>query len=119
MRREASSGSLWRATLGAACLLTVGHEGRTYKATCDTSRSFNNAASITDAKNVIVFQSCDLPIGLVGRTVQGLEGRRRDAEGNVVNMWNVGSTLALRSWRDEHTPWRQDEFKITEVTLKK
>lgn len=100
-------------------VLTVSHEGKTYKAVCDTSRSFNNAASITDPRNVIVFQSCDLAIELVGSTVQGFGGKQKDSQGNVVNMWNVGSSLALRSRRDERTPWRQDEFRITEVALRK
>lgn len=100
-------------------VVTVRHEGNTYTATCEISRSFNNAASVTDPNNVHEFHECDLAIELVGRNVQPLEGKQKDADGRVSNMWNVGSTLALRSWRDERTPWRQDEFKITSVTRKR
>ncbi len=99
-------------------LITVQHESNTYKATCDSSRSFNNAASITDKNNVVEFPTCDLAIELVGHNVQPFDGKQKDADGRIVNMWNVGGTLALRSWHDEHTPWKQEEFKITSVTAK-
>ena len=99
-------------------IITVQHEGNTYKATCDSSRSFNNAGSVTDRNNVVEFTACDMAIGLVGHTVQRFEGKQRSADGAIVNMWSVGSILALRSWRDERTPWRQEEFKITSVTKK-
>ena len=78
--------------------------------------SFNNADSVTDPNNVYTFPSCDLIIGFVGRNVQPFEGKQKDANGWMTNMWSVGSTLALRSWRDEHTPWRQEEFIIISVT---
>lgn len=97
-------------------ILTVRHDGNTYKARCDTSRSFHNAASITDEKNVVTFPTCDLAVGLVGQRIQSLDGKRRDHDGNIVVMWSVGETLALRSWKDEHTPWRQDNFVIESVT---
>lgn len=97
-------------------VLTVRHKGNTYKARCDTSRSFNNAASITDEKNVVTFSTCDVAIGLVGRSVQPFDGKQRDLDGWIVAMWSVGDTLALRSWKDEHTPWRQETFIITSVT---
>jgi len=97
-------------------VVTVQHEGNTYKARCVTSRSFNNAASVTDPNNVHTFPTCDLVIGFVGRSVQPFEGKQKDANGWTSDMWSVGSTLALRSWRDEHTPWRQDEFVITLAT---
>jgi hypothetical protein len=96
--------------------ITVQHEGNTYKATCDTSRSFNNTASITDKNNVVEFSSCDMPIGLVGHNVQPFEAKQRDDDGRIVNMWNVGNTLALRSWLNEKTPWRQEDFRITSVS---
>lgn len=97
-------------------VVTVQHEGNTHKASCDISRSVNNAASVTDQNNVHTFSTCDLVIGFVGRNVQPFDGKQKDADGWTTNMWNVGSTLALRSWRDEHTPWRQEEFVITSVT---
>jgi len=99
-------------------VITVQHEGNRYMATCDSSRSFNNAGSLTDKSNVVDFPTCDLAIELVGQNVQAFEGKEKDAAGRMINMWSVGSTLALRSWRDEHTPWRQEEFKITSVTKK-
>jgi hypothetical protein len=97
-------------------MVKVQHEGNTYKARCDISRSFNNADLVTDPSNVHTFPTCDLVVGFVGRTVQPFEGKQKDASGWTTNMWSVGSMLALRSWRDEHTPWRQDEFIITSVT---
>ena len=97
-------------------VITVQHEGHTYKATCDSSQSFNNAASITDPKNVIEFSTCDTAIGLVGHQAQPFDGKQRDLDGKIVMMWNVGHTLALRSWKDQQTPWRQETFNITSVT---
>ena len=70
-------------------VLTVKHDGNMYKARCDTSRSFNNAASITDEKNVVDFSTCDLAIGLVGHAVQPLDGKQRDDDGRIVVMWPV------------------------------
>jgi hypothetical protein len=43
----------------------IQHEGKMYKAICD-SKFFNNAALITNPHNVIGFFSCDLAIGLAG-----------------------------------------------------
>ena len=104
-------------------VITVSHARRTYKASCSTSRSFNNTSFASDPKlpvrppaeqTVVSFASCDLPISLVGRTIRGFGGEHRDADGRIVVMWEVGDNrLALRSWRDEHTPWREDEFTIT------
>jgi hypothetical protein len=96
-------------------VVTVQHQGNTYKARCDISRSFNNANSVTDPSNVHTFPSCDLVIGFVGREVQPFAVKQKDASGWTTNMWNVGTTLSLRSWHDDHTPWRQDEFVITSV----
>jgi hypothetical protein len=97
-------------------VITVQHGGNTYKATCEVSRSLHNAASITDPDNVHEFHTCDLAIGLVGQAVQPFQGEQRDADGWIVVMLHAGSTLALRRWRDEQSPWRQDDFKITSVT---
>jgi len=99
-------------------VITVHHDGKTYTATCDTSRSFNNAPSITDEKNVVVFPSCDLAMGLVGTNIQPLEGKQQSPDGRITVMWNVDATLAIRSSRDGRTPWRQDEFRITSVVAK-
>jgi hypothetical protein len=97
-------------------VITVLHDGYTYKATCDSSKSFNNASSVTDPNNVHEFQTCDLAIGLVGHNVPPFESKQKNANGEIINMWSVGSTLALRTWRDEQKPWRHEEFKITSVT---
>ena len=99
-------------------IITVQHDGKMYKAKCDISRSFNNAPSVTDTSNVVIFQSCDLVIPLVGSSIQPFGGKQKDAEGKTIEMWAVGSTLALRSWYDEHSPWRQEEFVIMSVTKK-
>ncbi|MDQ6891521.1 MAG: hypothetical protein M3167_02445 [Acidobacteriota bacterium] len=100
-------------------VITVTHAGKRYRAACAGSRSFNNAPSVTDPKNVVPSQSCDLAISLVGNTVQGFGGTQRGPDGSVLVMWDVGKTLALRSWRDERTPWRMDEFTIRSVTAEK
>lgn len=96
-------------------VITVQHEGYTYKASCHTSQSFNNATSITDPKNVVAFPTCDTAIALVGHGVQPFDGKERNPDGRIVMMWSVGHTLALRSWKDEQTPWRQETFNITSV----
>jgi hypothetical protein len=96
-------------------LITVQHQGNVYKATCDSSRTFN----ITDKNNnVIESSTCNLVIDHVGHNVQPEDGKQRDANGNIVTMWNVGAVLALRSVNNEHAPWRQEEFKITSVKPK-
>jgi hypothetical protein len=96
-------------------VITVHHEGYTFKATCDTSQSFNNAASIMDPNNVVKFSTCDTAIALVGHEVQPFGGRQRDLDGRIVMMWSVGHTLALRSWKNEQTPWKQEELRVTSV----
>ncbi len=96
-------------------VITVRHEGNRYTGTCDVSRSFNNAISATDPNNVAEFATCYLAVEFVGHSVQPFEGKQKDASGWTVNMWNVGPTLALRRWRDEKTPWQQEEYKITSV----
>jgi hypothetical protein len=96
-------------------VISVQHDGKTYKAACESSKSFNNAASISDPNFTRVFSTCETAIGLVGHRVQPLEGGQRDSDGRVVVMWNVGGILALRSSKDEHSPWRQEEFKVTSV----
>lgn len=111
-----NSDSYWYVESYDNGVITVQHEGNTYKGTCDISRSFNNASSITDPSDVHEFTTCDMAIKFVGHHVQPFEGTQKDADGWTVNMWNVGQMLALRSWHDEHTPWRQEEFKITSVT---
>ena len=50
---------------------------------------------------------------------QPLEGKKIDSEGKVVVMFNVGDTLAIRSWKDDHTPWRMDQFTVTSVIAKR
>jgi hypothetical protein len=98
--------------------ITVQHEGNVYKALCDGSRSFNNRPSAFDPLNVIASPTCNVSIGLVGHNIQPLEGKQKDGDGWTVNMWNAGSILALRRWRDEQTPWIQEEFKISSVKPK-
>jgi hypothetical protein len=96
-------------------VITVTHQGSTYKATCNVSRSFNNAPAVTDSKNVVEFPTCDLPVDLVGHVVQPFLGQQRDATGRIVSMWNVGSILAIQQSRNDNTPFRIDEFIITSV----
>ena len=103
----------WFVTSYDNAIIAVQDDRRIYKATCETSKSFNNATTITDPKNVVEFSTCGTAIGLVGHHVQSLEGKQRDGDGRIVFMWSVGDILALRSWRDESSPWKHEEFRIT------
>jgi hypothetical protein len=96
--------------------LTVQHEGSEYTATCDFGASFN--PEISGKPNDWKYSPgrCDTTAGLVKREIQPFDGRRRDENGRIVNMWTVGDTLALRSWENERSPWRQEHFKVTSVT---
>lgn len=98
-------------------VITVQREGRRYKAKCDSSRSFN-ADSFADPNNFLTFRTCDLVGRFVGRNVQPFESKQKDSSGWTITMQEVGSTLVLRRWRDEHTGWKQEEFVITAVTKK-
>jgi hypothetical protein len=98
--------------------IIVRHEGMRYQAKCESSRSFNNASSIQDPNNVRSFKTCDMAIDFLGHRIQPFESDQKGADGWITKMWSVGSILALRRWRDEHTPWRLDEFTITSVKAK-
>jgi len=99
--------------------LTVQHEGSEYTATCDFGASFN--PEIGGKPNDWKYSPgrCDTAAGLVKSEIQPFDGRRRDENGRIVNMWIVGDTLALRSWENEHSPWRQEHFKVTSVTAQR
>jgi Uroporphyrinogen decarboxylase (URO-D) len=32
-------------------------------------------------------------------------------------MWNAGEDLEIKRWKDDHTPWRQETYIITSVTI--
>jgi hypothetical protein len=98
---------------GTGGVVTVRHDGMAYKAICDGSRSFNNASSITD--HLVELPTCDTTMGLVGHAVQPSDGKQWDGDGRVVIMSIDGNTLTLRSWRDEHSPGTQENFRITSV----
>jgi len=98
--------------------VTIQHQGKRYKAKCDTSRSFTPADLVANPTNGLALNTCDLVVTFVGRNVQPFESKQKDSSGWTTNMWNVGSTLVLRRWRDEHTPCKQEEFVITAVTNK-
>jgi hypothetical protein len=67
-----------------------------------------------------------LAVGLVGRNVQPLgrlnlvsrlaDQKQRDADGNIVVMDDPALTLKLLSWKDERSPWQQENYRITSVT---
>ena len=115
-RPGSSDGLGWNIDSYDQGVITVRHQGSTYKAACNVSRSFNNSQSITDSKNVVEFQTCDLPVDLVGHVVQPFLGQQKDATGRIVSMWNVGTILALQQSRSDNSPLRIDEFIITSVT---
>jgi hypothetical protein len=97
-------------------ILTVMHVGREYTATCDFGTSFNPETNGKTNEWKYSPGKCDTAAALVKREIQPFGGRRRDGNGRIVNMWTVGDTLALRSWENEHSPWRQEHFKVTSVT---
>lgn len=94
-------------------VITVRHAGNFYKATCETRESFT-----TDHRNDVQSSTCDMPVDLVGHKIRDFDGKfegiQRDADGRRVLMWNVGSSLILRSWRTDEA-WTQEWFKITSV----
>jgi hypothetical protein len=97
-------------------IITVQHDGSEYTATCDFGTSFD--PQLRGKPNDWKYSPgrCETAAGLIKREVQPFGGRRRDENGRIVNMWTVGDTLALRSWENENSPWRQEHFKITSVT---
>jgi hypothetical protein len=115
--RELGSGGIhdWIIDSYKDGIIIVRHDGMRYQAKCESSRSFNNASSIQDPNNVHSFKTCDMAIDLVGHRIQPFESDQKGADGWITKMWSAGSILALRRWRDEHTPWRLDEFTITSV----
>lgn len=96
-------------------VITVQHEGNTYKATCVPKKSFTPEEFDAVETDPGKFSACETVIELVGHEIQPFEGKQRDVDGRIVVMWNIGGTLTLRSWRDD-MPWRQGEFRITSVT---
>jgi hypothetical protein len=76
-------------------VITVQHEGYTYKATGDPS------SSLYDLDDLKVPTRYDTAIELVGHEVRPFDGKQRDTDGRFVIMWNVGARL---------------EFKISSVT---
>jgi hypothetical protein len=60
--------------------------------------------------------TCSLPVDMVGRSIQPFEGTRRDRDGTLVKMWNVGDTLVLLVGQEVHKPSRQEHFIIESVT---
>jgi hypothetical protein len=99
-------------------VITVRHQGSTYKATCNVSRLFNSAPSVTDSNSIVELPTCDLPVDLVGHVVQPFLGQKTDTAGRIVSMWNVGSILAIQQSRTDNAPLRIDEFMITSVASK-
>ena len=57
--RPVSSAHAWLIASYDNGVITVQHDGNTYKVTCDTSTSFNNADSLTDPRNAVEFHTCD------------------------------------------------------------
>jgi hypothetical protein len=98
-------------------ILTAQHAGKEYTAMCDFGASFNSASGGKPNDWQYSPGRCDTAVGLEKREIQPFGGRQRDGNGRIVNMWTVGDTIALRSWENERTPWRQDHFKVISVTI--
>jgi hypothetical protein len=91
-------------------VITVQHEGRTDEATCDHSMFFGPEEGDTHDS-----RTCSLALDVIGRNVQPVEGKQRDSDGWIISMWSVGDTLALKRYKDEHSPLRQEHYIITSV----
>jgi hypothetical protein len=94
-------------------VLTVKHGGNTYKATCLESITLH-----PDGKDPETSPHCFLAINQVGHTIQPLDGRKQDADGRIVVIFQISAELALRSYngKDTQAPWFQEDYKITSVT---
>lgn len=115
--RDVPSSSNWLVESYSYGILTVQHEGKEYTATCDFGATFKPEIGGKRKDWEYSPGGCDTAGGLVNREIQPFGGGRRDENGRIVNMWTVGDTLALRSWGNEHSPWRQEHFKVTSVTV--
>lgn len=93
-------------------VITVLHEDHTYEAACDSSYFIVPS----DLNAFHESKSCDLAVDFIGRDVQPFGGKQRDSDGWVVVMWSHGDTLVLRRGKDENSPWRQEDYRITSVT---
>jgi hypothetical protein len=61
--------------------------------------------------------NCGNAVELVQHGVQPFDGKlKRETDGRIVVMLNVGSRLVLRITRDEQSPLIDEEFTITSVT---
>jgi hypothetical protein len=96
-------------------VLTVHHIGYTYTARCLRSDTFN-APRPGSTPQEHRTPTCDTAVDLVGRSIQPMERRDRNSEGDVVQMWQAGGTLALRTWKNEHSAWQMDQFAILAMT---
>ena len=114
--RSVPSSENWFVESYSSGILTVQHEGHEYTASCDFGTSFNAPNSGKPDDWQYSPHLCDAALELVKKEIQPFGGRRRDEKGRIVNMWTVGDLLVLRCWENEHTPWRQEHFKVTSVT---
>ena len=110
-------------------VFTIQNEGNVYKATCDGVTSLNDgrgAVNGTPWPDALDSGTppprCELTIGLVGHSVESYDpamlpaaDNLKDADGWITTMVHSGSTLMLRSWRDEKTH-TEELFKVTSVT---
>jgi hypothetical protein len=95
-------------------VLIVVHGHTEYTARCDGESFYNE----TGAKSIRREATCLMPFDLVGRVVQPLDGKQRDADGRVVTFGSTVGILFLRTWKDTTSPWAQDEFQVQSVTVK-
>ena len=98
-------------------VFTFLHDGSMYTATCDSTTDFRDGKTFV---NGVLFSDaldhgtpsprCESTIDLVGRTIpSSIEkllpagGTERDADGWVVTITHVGTTLMVRRWRGQTT----------------
>ncbi len=105
-------------------VFTIAHDGQTYRAICESvAASSDGRVTLPDAMDQRTLNPrCEATIGLVGHEVRPFDatqlpaaGKQKDADGFVVTMAHVGSSLMLRRWLNEHTT-TEELLKITSVT---
>ena len=97
-------------------VIAVEHEGKEYKAKCDSSTSYIPATSFAPRIDGTTSNRCDLVGTLVGRNIQPFETNQKDSNGWTMKMWIAGNVLILRKCHGESSPCSEEEFMTTAVT---
>jgi hypothetical protein len=94
-------------------ILTVKHDGNTYRAKCNESITMHPDGTAPSTSS-----HCFLAISQVGHTIQLFGGKQQNSDGRIVVLLDAGFALGLRSYdgNDTQAPWWQEDYTITSVT---